>query len=301
MQSVYALFFNALRGAPYFNARAKLHSHPYFLFCTILQAPLGYPSHAKAMILAAGRGERMRPLTDTTPKPLLRVNGKPLLSAHLDALAVHAHLSVVINTAWLESSITDFYGLTYKSPLSPHTPLTLQYSRELQDFGYALETAGGIVRALGLLEDVFWVLAGDVYVPSFAFSAASLLHFANSKYLAHLFLVPNPVHHAKGDFALDPNGVVQNIGSSALPLTQTPPQTYTYSTIGLYKKALFKQPFCDIPENNPRGTKAPLAPVLRKAIDQGLVSGELFFGPWTDVGTPERLRQLNASSERDAD
>jgi MurNAc alpha-1-phosphate uridylyltransferase len=161
----------------------------------------------------------------------------------------------------------------------------LTYSHEEQDFGYALETAGGIARALPLLGEVFWVLAGDVYVPDFACTQASVDRFSASGKLAHLWLVPNPTHNPKGDFGLSDDGLALNQADVR----------YTFSTIALYRRALFEAPWCPILHGNPQGTAAPLAPLLRAAMDTGQVSAELYTGAWTDVGTPERLAELNAS------
>lgn len=241
----------------------------------------------KAMVLAAGRGERMRPLTDTTPKPMLRVRGKPLIQWHVNALARGGFDDIVINTAWLGEQIPAHFG---SGPLSEEgRSLSISYSYEGLDFGEALETAGGIVRALPLLGDVFWVLAGDVFAPDFEFSVAAVQRFARSTKLAHLWLVPNPEHNPKGDFGLapDPHGP-----GRLLALNQAS-QKYTYSTIGLYRRELFARPWCDVPAGNPLGVKTPLAPLLRRAMDNQLVSAELYMGAWADVGTPERLAQLN--------
>ena len=226
---------------------------------------------AQAMILAAGRGERMRPLTDAAPKPLLEVQGKPLMQWPMEALAAGGFTRQLANTAWLGEQIEQRYGDR------------LVYSHEGRDFGGALETAGGIVRALPQLDDVFWVLAGDVYVPGFAFTQAAVDRFAASGKLGHIWLVPNPPHNLKGDFGLSLEGLALNQAEVK----------YTFSTIGLYRRALFAPPYCNIPAGNPAGIKAPLAPLLRAAMDNGQISAELYTGPWTDVGTPERLAQLN--------
>ncbi len=237
------------------------------------------------MVLAAGRGERMRPLTDTTPKPLLPVRGQPLLQWHMNALAHGGFTDIVINTAWLGEQISDHFG---PQPLSDlRQTLSISYSHEGRDFGGALETAGGIVRALPLLGDVFWVLAGDVFAPDFIFSREAVQRFAASDQLAHLWLVPNPPHNPKGDFGLSPEGLALNLPSDH------PGPRYTYSTIGLYRRALFEAPWCEVPAGNPQGVRAALAPLLRRAMDAGRVSAELYTGRWTDVGTPERLAQLN--------
>lgn len=233
------------------------------------------PSTIPAMILAAGRGMRMRPLTDDTPKPLLHVQGKPLMQWSVEALIAGGFSRLVINTAWLGDQIEQQFG---------HWPgADMAFSHEGQDFGYALETAGGISRALPLLDEVFWVLAGDVYMPGFVFSQASVDRFAASDMLAHLWLVPNPAHNPDGDFGLTAQG---------LALDQAPVQ-HTYSTVGLYRRALFEAPWCAILPGNPQGTAEPLAPLLRSAMAAGLVSGELYTGAWADVGTPERLAELN--------
>jgi MurNAc alpha-1-phosphate uridylyltransferase len=257
------------------------------------------------MLLAAGRGERMRPLTDTTPKPLLQVQGKPLLQWHMEALLAGGFTQGVVNTAWLGEQLPRQFGSVFspqrlqnlrqqlsKTEQSADS-MALQYSHEGLDFGNALETAGGIARALPLLSDVFWVLAGDVFAPDFTFQPSDVTRFIDSGMLAHLWLVPNPEHNPKGDFGLgapDSNGkmLALNVAADAgVP-------RYTYSTIGLYRSDLFAPPWCDIPAGNPLGVKAALAPLLRAAMDQHKVSASLYTGRWTDVGTPERLAQLNA-------
>jgi N-acetyl-alpha-D-muramate 1-phosphate uridylyltransferase len=251
----------------------------------------------KAMILAAGRGERMRPLTDTCPKPLLEVRGKALIDWHVEALSHGGVTEFVVNTAWLGEQIEAHLRSRFSAPSSSESsnqiglqppnnerqPLSFSYSHEGVDFGGALETAGGIARALPLLGDVFWVLAGDVFVPGFEFSPAAVDRFTASGKLAHLWLVPNPTHNAKGDFGLSDDGLALN-----LPRTSLAPQ-FTFSTIALYRKEFFDA----LPFGNPAGVKAPLAPLLRGAMDNGLVSAELSSGAWTDVGTPARLAELN--------
>lgn len=241
---------------------------------------------AQAIVLAAGRGERMRPLTDTCPKPLLPVQGQPLLQWHLAALARAGVGHAVINTAWLGEQIPARFGASWSQADLPGT-LRLSYSMEGQDFGAALETAGGIARALPLLDEVFWVVAGDVYAPDFTFERKALERFAASGMAAHLWLVPNPEHNPRGDFGLAPEGLAQN-----LPPAQAG-ERYTYSTIGLYRRSFFESPHCDIPPGNPQGLQAALAPLLRRAMDRKQVSAQLYHGRWTDVGTPERLAFLN--------
>ena len=254
-------------------------------------------TNAPAMLLAAGRGQRMRPLTDIRPKPLLSVRGKPLMQWTLEALKRGGCQDVVVNTAWLGERISGQFGdhFVLKPSSTVHNKLlnkeqfsiasSIIYSHEGRDFGGALETAGGIARALPLLGDVFWV--GDVFAPDFVFSQTAVERFKQSGQLAHIWLVPNPEHNPKGDFGLSADGLALNLAVGA------DQPKYTYSTIGLYHSALFAPPWCDIPAGNPKGIKAALAPLLRMAMDQSLVSAELFQSQWTDVGTPERLKSLN--------
>jgi N-acetyl-alpha-D-muramate 1-phosphate uridylyltransferase len=251
------------------------------------------------MILAAGRGERMRPLTDTVPKPLLPVRGQPLMLWPMLALAREGCYAQLINTAWLGEQIESYFSdendsspryllnsLLLKEEQSV-SPLQLSFSHEGRDFGGALETAGGICRALPYLADVFWVVAGDVFMPQFEFSRAAYEKFAQSNALAHLWLVPNPPHNPRGDFGLSASGQALNLPKDAGH------KLYTFSTVALYKKTFFAPPFCSIPPGNPEGLKAALAPLLRTAMDAGHVTAQLYEGEWTDVGTPERLAQLN--------
>ena len=236
------------------------------------------------MVLAAGRGERMRPLTDHTPKPLLEVHGKPLMQWPIEAMTRAGFCNVVVNTDWLGDQIAQRFGS--RPAFEGIGTASIAYSDEGRDFGGALETAGGIVRALPLLGDVFWVAAGDVFAPEFAFTRQAFDRFVASDKLAHLWLVPNPAHNPKGDFGIAPDG-------RALSRAVGQGTTHTFSTIALYRAALFAPPYCDIPFGNPAGVKAPLAPILRAAMDNDQVSAELYTGPWTDVGTPERLALLN--------
>ena len=260
-----------------------------------------------AIVLAAGRGERMRPLTDTSPKPLLQVHGKPLMQYHLEALATGGFASAVVNTAWLgeqiEATFLDVLALqprrSVRVPLSNSERLSasihLHYSHEGRDFGGALETAGGIARALPQLDTVFWSMAGDVFAPDMVFTRSALERFARSSMLAHLWLVPNPAHNTKGDFGLEDVGA-NGIGRCVDPTPGSTAPRYTYSTFALFHRDLFAQPWCDIPAGNPHGIKAPLAPLLRKAMQGARVSAEIYTGRWTDVGTPERLAELNAQT-----
>ncbi len=235
------------------------------------------------MVLAAGRGERMRPLTDVTPKPLLSVRGQPLMQWPMQALARGGFVRQLVNTAWLGEQIPAYFGERITWPGLPEVQIS--YSHEGQDFGQALETAGGIVRALPQLDTVFWVVAGDVFAPDFVFSHQAVQRFAASSLLAHLWLVPNPDHNPGGDFGLSASGQVLNLPKGA------PCRDLTFSTIALYKKAFFAD--SGLPEGNPQGAALALAPLLRSAMDRGLVSGERYLGDWTDVGTRQRLAALN--------
>lgn len=223
----------------------------------------------------------MKPLTDTTPKPLLAVRGRPLIVWHLQALARSGVQQAVVNTAWLGAQLPQALGD------GASFGLCIAYSHEGVRHGHALETAGGIREALPLLcpsaahpggfdpQGCFWLMAGDVFMPGFAFDAAQASAFAVSGRLAHLWLVPNPPQHPKGDFGLDPSG---------LALAQAPEQ-FTYATVALMRAELVA--------GVPAGTKAALAPLLRQAMGQQRVSAELWHGEWHDVGTPERLHALN--------
>jgi len=236
------------------------------------------------MVLAAGRGERMRPLTDTLPKPMLPVRGQPLMQWPMQALARGGVTRQLINTAWLGEKIPAHFGDRVTWPGLPEVDLA--YSHEGRDFGHALETAGGILRALPQLDEVFWVVAGDVFAPDFVFTPEAVQRFASSPALAHLWLVPNPPHNPGGDFGLSAMGQVLNLSKGA------PGCDHTFSTIALYKQTFFAD--CGLPAGNPQGQALALAPLLRAAMDRGLVTGEVYTGAWTDVGTPERLAQLNA-------
>jgi MurNAc alpha-1-phosphate uridylyltransferase len=225
----------------------------------------------KVMILAAGRGERMRPLTDRTPKPLLPVGGKPLIVWHLERLATVGLRDVVINHAHLGIQIEKALGDGSRWGLS------IRYSPEPEG---ALETAGGIANALPLLGsgDPFLVVNGDIFCDWDVSRAATVLGAADS---AHLVLVANPPHHPQGDFCLGSG----RLGTGSTPDAAEDSQTLTFSGIGIYRP----QVFADIP----RGQKARLAPLLRAAMAGNRVSGELHSGRWIDVGTPQRLDELD--------
>ena len=230
----------------------------------------------------------MRPLTDATPKPLLSVRGKPLIDWHVEAFGRGGFTELVINTDWLGAQIADHFD--HDNKLSPTENVSMKrsisYSHEGIDFGGALETAGGIARALPLLGDVFWVVAGDVFMPEFEFLQSDVERFVASGKQAHVWLVPNPGHNAKGDFGLNENGLALNLPASSLE------PRLTFSTLGLYRKDFFQS----LPFGNPQGLKAPLAPLLRSAMDNQQVSAELYEGAWTDVGTPARLSELNQTN-----
>jgi len=214
------------------------------------------------MILAAGRGERMRPLTDTLPKPLLEVHSKPLIVWHIEKLAQNGFKEIVINIAHLGYKISEYLGDGSKWGVS------LLYSDE-QNSG-ALESAGGIKKALPLLgEDTFLVLNGDVYC-EYEFDASFELQEDKK---AHLILVPNPPHNQKGDFGVQ-NGLLLNNDA----------QMYTFSGIAYYHPSFF-----DTTELQ----KAPLAPLLREFAEKKLLSAEVFNKVWHDIGTPQRLEDIN--------
>jgi MurNAc alpha-1-phosphate uridylyltransferase len=224
----------------------------------------------RAMILAAGRGERMRPLTDTCPKPLLPVGGRPLIAWHLESLARAGLTDILVNHAWLgeriEAALGD--GRAYG--------VRLRYSAESP----ALETAGGIARALPFFQDrPFLVLNGDVWCDWDPARAPRLAAAWPADRLAHLVLVDNPAHHPAGDFTLRTDGGVE-------PPADAAAATLTFAGIGLYRPALFAGTDPDRP--------APLAPLLRQAMAARAVGGERHAGRWIDVGTPARLAALDA-------
>ena len=212
------------------------------------------------MILAAGRGERMRPLTDTLPKPLLKVGGKMLIEYHLEKLKAANITEVIINHAWLGNKIEQALGDGSRYGLS------LRYSPE----GEALETAGGIINALPLFNNEnFIVINGDIFCDyDFAALPAALSG------IAHLVLVNNPPQHSQGDFVLTQSGLIEAEGENKL----------TFSGIGVYHPDLFK--------DYPQGKQA-LAPILRDAMQKHQVSGESYTGIWHDIGTPDRLNELD--------
>jgi N-acetyl-alpha-D-muramate 1-phosphate uridylyltransferase len=214
----------------------------------------------KAMILAAGRGERLRPQTDVTPKPLIRVGKHRLIEYHLHNLAAAGVSEVVINISWLRDQVRNTLGD------GGSYGLNIRYSDEGDQ---ALETAGGIINALPLLGDEpFILINGDIWSD---FDLASLLHTQITTQ-AHLVLVNNPAHHRKGDFALQ-QGLLSKQGEPK----------YTYSGIGVFSPVLF--------EAVEPGVKA-LGPILKRKSEQNLISGKLHLGRWLDIGTSERLQSL---------
>jgi MurNAc alpha-1-phosphate uridylyltransferase len=215
----------------------------------------------KAMILAAGRGERMRPLTDHTPKPLLQAGGRALIEYPIEALRTAGITELVINYAHLGNMLVDYLG--DGSRYGVH----IRYSAEPEG---ALETGGGIKRALPLLGDApFLVVNGDVWT-DYPYTHKPLA----SGRLAHLILVANPPHHQAGDFCLTDSDDVYDGGEQRL----------TFSGLGVYHPHLF----ADTPDG-----AFPLAPLLRKAMRDGRVSGEYYRGKWMDIGTPQRLAELD--------
>lgn len=213
----------------------------------------------KAMILAAGRGERLRPLTDEIPKPLIKVAGKSLIEYHLLNLVSAGIKEIIINTAWLAEKIHQQLGD------GSNYGITIQYSDE----GEALETAGGIVNALPLLGNKpFLVVNGDIWCD---FNFSELIPLKPGEQ-AHLILVNNPGHNQKGDFALQDN-LIKNTGETM----------HTYSGIGLYSAEFFAEQNAGI---------VSLAPIIRNKCENDLVSGQFYDGRWTDVGTIERLQEL---------
>ncbi|HEX8738738.1 MAG TPA: nucleotidyltransferase family protein [Casimicrobiaceae bacterium] len=221
------------------------------------------------MILAAGRGERMRPLTDATPKPLLPVGGKPLIVHQIEALARAGFDSIAINVAWLGERIVDALGD------GARWGVRIAWSREAEP----LEVAGGIAHALPLMRPgPILIVSGDVWTHyDYRTLAAriAVMESPDARTRAHLVMVPNPAWHANGDFALDGERI--DLDGAA---------RCTYGNIGIYDSALFA--------GLVRESKAPLLPYLRDWIGRGLVSGERYDGPWVNAGTPADLDALDA-------
>lgn len=220
----------------------------------------------KAMILAAGRGERLRPLTDHTPKPLVKVHGKPLLQHHLERLEAAGFTDLVINVCWLKAQIQTFIA----AHQSRHPQLDITV---IDEGSQALETGGGMLNALPVLgEQPFLAVNADVYT-DVSFERFGPL---TKDVLAHLMLVPNPEHNSDGDFGIQ-SGWLNN------KLAEQP--SYTYSGIGVFHPQLLTQ--------QQPGSAFSVTPLIRQAADQLRISAELFKGDWNDVGTHERLGELN--------
>ncbi|MFZ7095672.1 N-acetylmuramate alpha-1-phosphate uridylyltransferase MurU [Luteimonas dalianensis] len=232
----------------------------------------------KALIFAAGLGERMRPLTDTTPKPLLEAGGKPLIAWHLERLATAGITEVVVNISWLAAQFPATLGDGSRWGLSIH------YSHEGK---VPLETGGGMWHARNVLgNDPFIAVNGDIWT-DYDFSRLPRQPPGD----AHLVLVDNPAHNPGGDFALDGDGGVLNDGA----------QTLTFAGIGMYRASLFddwQRVIGDAPGAGETPPRFRLAPLLRAAIAEGQVTGEYHRGRWTDVGTPGRLATLDAELGR---
>jgi MurNAc alpha-1-phosphate uridylyltransferase len=233
------------------------------------------PAVTTAMILAAGRGERMRPLSDRTPKPLLAVHGKPLIEWHLEALARAGMRRVVVNTAWLEEQIVTALGD------GSRWGLEIRCSMEGRDHGGALETAGGIAKALPLLGDIFWLVSGDVFAPAFDYDAGAAARFAASGQLAHLWLVPNPPFHPQGDFGIDAAGL--GLADGAGP----DGRRWTYANLALCRAELCAA--------IAPGTRAALGPLLYAGMRERRIGAEIYRGRWENVGTPEQLEALDSA------
>jgi len=236
------------------------------------------PDNLKALILAAGRGERMRPLTDRCPKPLLPVGGRPMIEWHLQALAAAGVREVVINTAWLEAQFPETLGDGSRWGLSIH------YSTEGSDHGGALETAGAIAKARHLLGDCFWLVSGDIFAPGFNFDARLAQRFADGEDQARLWLVPNPPYHPGGDFALDGDRVRRPPSGRPRPLT--------YANLALVRRTLVAgiQP----------GQRAALGPLLFASANAGRLGGEMLSGIWHNVGTPDQWQAVQADAPAEA-
>ncbi len=229
----------------------------------------------KAIVLAAGRGQRMRPLSDDCPKPLLEVRGKPLIEWHLEALARGGVREVVINTDWLEDRVVATLGDGSRFGVS------ITYSMEGRDHGGALETAGGIAKALPLLGDAFWVVSADIHAPDFRFDAAAAGDWVASGRLGKLWLVPNPPYHPGGDFGLGADGLGLADG------TGPDGRRWTYANIALLR--------ADMLTGIVPGEAARLAPLLYQGMRERRIACEPWRGSWANVGTPADLAALNAA------
>jgi MurNAc alpha-1-phosphate uridylyltransferase len=232
----------------------------------------------KAMIFAAGRGERMRPLTDTCPKPLLKVRGRPLIEWHVRSLVRGGIAEIVINHAHLGHMIEDYLGD------GSRFGATIRYSAEKE----ALETAGGIANARHLLgEEPFLAVSGDIWCPQFDFEQVKdVLHdrdhrgnayTAEQRDIAWIWLVKNPWFHPKGDFGLN-----------LYTVTNTGEPTWTFGNIGVYRPEMF--------DGIVPGQHAGLGKLLREFAEQGRLGGEVYAGEWDNVGTVQQLERLNGGA-----
>lgn len=231
----------------------------------------------RAIILAAGRGERMRPLTDTTPKPLLPAHGRPLIEWHIEALATAGVRDIVVNCAWLEAQFPAVLGDGSRFGVRLH------YSFEQRDHGQALETAGGIATALPLLcadgDDCFWALSGDLFVPGFRFDPEQARTFAAGPLLAHLWMVRTSALHPVGDFGIGADGLALS-GAAA----EAAGPRHVFGNIGLYRRTLF--------DGIAAGQRLPMRPCFEQGIAARRISAELYDGPWVNAGTPAQLHEL---------
>ncbi len=228
----------------------------------------------KVIILAAGKGERMRPLTLHTPKPLLKIGAKSILEWHLDNLVEHGFRHIVINNAWLGQQVIDYIGTEYMGAKIIH-------SSEKE----CLETAGGIANALEHLnngnDEPFLVLNGDTFIPKLPIqSIKEILNNMPKFQKGHLYLVDNPAHNKNGDFYLQNNSIFYNLPDSLHNIGK-----YTFSGIGIYRPSLFN--------HINKGEHAKLLPILVQGMQNNMFTGEKFSHMWMDIGTVERLEEAN--------
>lgn len=231
-----------------------------------------------ALIFAAGRGQRMRPLTDHTPKPLLHLHGKPMIVWHIEALAKAGVRRIAINTAWLETQFPEQLGDGSRFGVELH------YSMEGRDHGQALETAGGMAKAMPWLtaqgETAFWMVSGDIHAPDFTYDAHVAQAFAQGPDLAQLWVVPNPSYHPTGDFGISAEGLglFDQAGADG--------RRWTYANLGLCKPGLVT----GVPSDQP----LPLRPVFQREMAAGRIRLALYEGRWGNIGTPGDLAEFNA-------
>jgi MurNAc alpha-1-phosphate uridylyltransferase len=260
-----------------------MHTTPF----PAITRPASTPAPLRAIVLAAGRGERMRPLTDHTPKPLLPVWGRPMIEWHLLALARDGVQEALINTAWLEEQFPATLGD------GSRFGLRLRYSHEQREYGGALETAGGIATALDWLSharrQAFWVVSGDIWAPDFRFDAELAQRFDRSGLLAHLWTVPNPSFHPRGDFgagaaypalADDASLGLGSTGGHAAPAGPL----RTYANLALMRPELLA--------GIAPGTRAALGPLLHAGMAQQRITVQPYTGRWENVGTPAQWQAL---------